>query len=403
MQRGERVDLRYEIIGDAVHGGMGTVYRARDHRSGHDVAVKLIEASEDLARFAREVSLLATVRHPNIVEYIAHGDRYLVMEWVDGETLAARLRGSGIDATEAVAIGRQLAAALATLHAANIVHRDVKPSNVMLIGDRVKLVDFGVARRAVIDGRLTGTGTPVGTAGYMAPEQIRGARDVDARADLFALGCVLYECLTGTPAFGADNAFALRAMVLLHDPPPLRIVAPELPLALDDLVGRLLARAPEDRPTAVETEVALATMGRMPSRRATGTSSGDPTQTSGSKVYAVLVALADDIAPDELARHVGSELQPFDGGAAMACASLDDATRIALALESFGVVAVSRGNSLAEAIERGSRLIVRILVAATVADDHVRGSWLDGEVARDVDPALLGDHHGDRVRLRRPA
>ena len=402
MQPGERVDLRYEIIGEAVHGGMGTVYRARDHRTGRDVALKSIDSSSDVERFAREVSLLATVRHPNIVEYVAHGDRYLVMEWVNGETLAARLR-DGIDATQAVSIGRQLAAALATLHAANIVHRDVKPSNVMMIGDRVKLVDFGVARRAAVDARLTGTGTPVGTAGYMAPEQIRGARDVDARADLFALGCVLYECLTGAPAFGGDNPFALRAMALLHDPPPLRIVAPELPAALDELVGRLLSRAPELRPTAVETEGALAAMDQVPRRRATGTPSRDTTQTSGSKVYAVLVALADDVAADELARHAATSLEPFDGGAATACASLDDAIRIALALESYGVVAVSRGNSLAEAIERGSRLIVRILLAATVAGDQVRGAWIDGEVARDVEPQLLGDHHRDRVRLRRPA
>src|SRR5882672_5506893 len=259
MQRGERVGGRFEAIAEVASGGMGTVYRGRDVRTRREVAIKLIaaETPDEATRFAREAQILAGFRHPGVVAYIAHGPGYLVMEWVEGETLRQRLDRAPLAAPGAVAIARQLAAALHALHTAGIVHRDVKPANIMLAGEQVKLVDFGVARGA-LDPRVTMTGGCVGTAGYMAPEQARGDREITGAADQFALGCVLYECLAGVPAFHGDSALALRAKVLLHDPPLPRALAPGVPAALDELVLRLLSRDPARRPDAATAETALA-------------------------------------------------------------------------------------------------------------------------------------------------
>src|SRR5262249_14381600 len=161
-------------------------------------------------------------------------------EWVDGENLSQRLDRVGLDASETVAMAIQIASALGALHAHRIVHRDVKPSNIMLVGggvDCAKLVDLCVARRTTELRRLPTAGGLVGTAGYMGPEQVRGGRiDIDGRADLFALGCILYESLTGQQAFVGETALAARAKVLVHDPPPPRVLAPSVPRELDDLV-----------------------------------------------------------------------------------------------------------------------------------------------------------------------
>jgi serine/threonine protein kinase len=195
MQPGERVAGRFEIRGEAARGGMGTVFRARDRRDRRDVALKVlrVDAPSHVARFEREAAILAGLRHPNIVEYISHGATpdglyYLVMEWVEGETLAYRLAHAGLTTTAIVAMARQLCRALAALHGRGVVHRDVKPSNVMLAGGdvaQVKLVDLGIARRTAEASRLTRTGVMIGTAGYLAPELVRGgAAAIDGRAAL---------------------------------------------------------------------------------------------------------------------------------------------------------------------------------------------------------------------------
>src|SRR5438105_2252529 len=164
---------------------MGTVFRARDRRDKREVALKVLQAAalRNTARFEQEAAILAGLRHPNIVEYVAHGAtpdgmHYLVMEWVEGENLSQRLDRGGLDIADSVAMAIQIARALGALHALRIVHRDLKPSNLMLAGgaEHVKLVDFGVARRTTEPGRLTRTGALVGTAGYMAPEQVRGGK-----------------------------------------------------------------------------------------------------------------------------------------------------------------------------------------------------------------------------------
>ncbi|MCK6547560.1 protein kinase [Myxococcota bacterium] len=263
LNAGELIAQRFVIESHAKAGGMGTVYRARDRVSGVRVAVKvLLDDGLGTTRFAQEARVLAELEHPAIVRYVAHGSsddghRYLVMEWLEGEDLAARLARGPLSIDEAVAVGRQVAEGLAAAHTRGVVHRDVKPANVFLEGRdaaRVKLLDFGIARRPATAGcettqlPVTRTGAVIGTVGYMSPEQARGSSEVDARTDVFALGCVLFECLTGRPAFSGVNPVAVLAKVLLEDAPRARTLRREIPVALDDLVARLLSRDPSLRP-----------------------------------------------------------------------------------------------------------------------------------------------------------
>jgi serine/threonine protein kinase len=239
-------------------GGMGTVYRALDTRTDRTVALKLLQTGDDpqaVERFAREAQLLCEVRHPGIVEYLAHGVTgdgrpYLAMEWLDGETLARRLARGALSLIDSLTLVRRIASALAIAHQSSIVHRDLKPSNLFLRDsevERVAILDFGVARRRAFSHALTGTGVVVGTPMYMAPEQARGERDITAAADVFSLGCVLFECLTGERPFVAEQAMAVLAMILFTEPPRLRFVRPELPRAVDALVARMLAKDPRAR------------------------------------------------------------------------------------------------------------------------------------------------------------
>jgi tetratricopeptide (TPR) repeat protein len=247
----------------AASGGMGRVYRARDADSGEAVALKVLDArgaagtrSRALERFAREARLLAQLRHPGIVRFIAfgttpRGEPYLAMEWIDGETLAARLSRGPLSLQETLALTTALASALATAHAAGIVHRDIKPSNVLLAdGDvaRAKIIDFGIARFAPLASDVTRPGGVLGTPGYMAPEQARALRDIDARADVYALGCVVFRCVTGRLPFEGDDALSVLAKILLERTPRVREFAPGVSPSLDDLVARMLAKEPAGRP-----------------------------------------------------------------------------------------------------------------------------------------------------------
>jgi eukaryotic-like serine/threonine-protein kinase len=262
MNPGDVVDDRFELERIAGVGGMGTVWRARDKKGGA-VALKVLKAAsgEGADRFAREIRVLAQLRHPGIVRYVADGrvagrsgadEMYLAMEWLEGESLSARLGRAGLTAGEAVGLARRVAEALGAAHERGIVHRDVKPSNLFLPdGDleRVKVLDFGVAR--VGDGgtrAATRTGMMLGTPGYMAPEQARGAKDVDARADVFALGCVLFECLTGRAAFVGEHVMALLAKILLEEAPRVSELRPDVPDDLDRLVARSLHKNRDMRP-----------------------------------------------------------------------------------------------------------------------------------------------------------
>ena len=215
-------------------GGMGSVYRALDPSLGREVAIKALAGtfrgdSASLRRFEREARVLATLSHPNIATIYGFerldGSPYLVLERVDGETLANRLRRGAIPVDEALGIATQIVAGLEEAHGKGDVHRDLKPSNVMLTPDgRVKLVDFGLAKttraaaaRDVSAEPITAPGVVLGTARYMSPEQVKG-EDVDVRTDVWAFGCVLYEMLTGRPAFAGRSVSEVVAAVLRDDP-----------------------------------------------------------------------------------------------------------------------------------------------------------------------------------------
>jgi serine/threonine protein kinase len=260
----------YEIVAPIGAGGMGEVYRARDTRLGRDVAVKVLPAGvsenpDARARFEREARVASSLNHPNICvlhDIGRHGDTdYLVMEMVDGESLAERIARGPLPVDEVVKLGTQLADALHRAHRAGIVHRDIKPGNVMLSRSGAKLMDFGLARsqRAPGGGHdtamtqtptvqqpLTAEGTMVGTFQYMAPEQLEG-READARSDLWALGCVLYEMATGRRAYDGQTPASLISAIMRDDPRPMLELAPLTPPALDRVVRSCLVKDPERR------------------------------------------------------------------------------------------------------------------------------------------------------------
>ena len=274
MRPGVVVANRFRIERIAGVGGMGTVFQATDLVAGGSVALKILTGigEHDAARFVREAVVLAELVHPGIVRYLAHGlttdhEHYLAMEWLEGETLHDRLGRGRLSVAEALVLGRALAEALAVAHARGVVHRDIKPMNLFLPGGelaKLKVLDFGIARLVKQVGMLTHTGAVIGTPGYMAPEQVRGETDVDASTDVFGVGCVLYHCLTGVPAF-AGNPIAVLAKILLEDVRPLgELVA--VPRELDELVLAMLHKDRSARPAngrVVASELARIAAGEL--------------------------------------------------------------------------------------------------------------------------------------------
>jgi tetratricopeptide (TPR) repeat protein len=253
---GKTVSGRFELERLAGSGGMGAVYRARDLTDGSTVAVKILTGRElrEAERFDLEAAILAELTHPAIVRYIAHGveggDHFIAMEWLEGEDLATRLDRKPLTVAESITLVYRAAEALAYAHARGIVHRDVKPENLFLPGaviSRLKVLDFGIARLTHGGRKLTLTGSVIGTPGYMAPELVRGERDIRPSADVFSLGCVLFQCLTGRAVFEAEEATALLAKILLQDAPRAKEIAPGIPDALDDVVAHMLAKDPAKR------------------------------------------------------------------------------------------------------------------------------------------------------------
>ena len=234
---------------------MGRVYRALDLQLDRQVAIKVLGSRtvNDPAfidRFKREARLAAQLNHPNIATIYAFGEEggeaYIAMEFVEGETLTDRLARGPLSMAEVRKFGRQAAAALATAHEKGIVHRDIKPGNLMINREgELKVMDFGVARRSG-ETEMTMAGSLIGTANIMAPELVRGETATPA-ADLFSLGCVLYEMLTGRPAFEGDTALAILFQVANHEPPPLENLRSETPADLRDLVNGLLVKDPAAR------------------------------------------------------------------------------------------------------------------------------------------------------------
>jgi tetratricopeptide (TPR) repeat protein len=284
---------------------MGCIYRARDGLSGQPVALKLLHAdgTEALQRFSREVAVLAELRHPGIVSYIAQGltpegRPFLAMEWLEGEDLARRLARQPLSLEESLALLRRATEALALIHERGVIHRDLKPSNLFLRHGRpedVVLLDFGLARHLVPSLALTAHQMVLGTPGYMAPEQASAQSQLTPSADIFSLGCVLYECLTGKPPFAAPHFVAALAKILFTEPEPPRSVRPELPEALEELLLRMLAKAPERRPpTASSLLTALAPLrtGLVPEPSPLPPAGTPSLRLAGSEQHLVSVLLA---------------------------------------------------------------------------------------------------------------
>jgi hypothetical protein len=249
---GDRVDGRYRIERRLGGGGMAEVFLAHDERLGRDIALKAFRGADatDRHRFVREGRVLAQLEHPNLVRVLdasdADEDPYLTLELVDGASLADVLRREPFDADRTEQLAREMSSALAYVHSQGIVHRDVKPANILIADQgRAKLTDFGIAH--LVDAtRHTAPATAIGTAAYIAPEQLDGSGEVGPAADVYSLGLVLLECLTGTRAFAGTASEAALAR-LARDP--------EIPEELDprwrSLIASMTARDPRDRPTAV--------------------------------------------------------------------------------------------------------------------------------------------------------
>ncbi|WP_437675839.1 protein kinase domain-containing protein [Sorangium sp. So ce131] len=270
MRPGDLVGDRFRIERPASEGGMGAVYRAQEIHTGAEVALKLLRGATsdaEVQRFAREARVLAELSHPGIVRYVGHGltgtgEPYLAMEWLDGQDLGQRLQAGVLSIRECVVLAARVAEALAAAHARGVTHRDIKPRNLFLPGGdvaRVKVVDFGIARRRVETRSITGTNVFVGTPSYAAPEQVRGDEALGPQADVFSLGCVLFESLAGRPPFEGGHLMAVFARILFDEPPHLCELRDDVPQALGDLVTRMLAKEPAERPAdGAEVAAALA-------------------------------------------------------------------------------------------------------------------------------------------------
>jgi serine/threonine-protein kinase len=281
------VGSRYRLQERIGRGGTATVWRGLDLTTGDPVAVKVLHDEQAarpvaLERLRREAEAVAQLRHPNIVA--SHGlgidgdGSFLAMELVEGRTVADLLTKEGpLPVDKALWIAEQVCAALTAAHSAGIIHRDIKPGNLIVSSAGVvKVCDFGIARLRARDANtaLTGPSDAVGTCEYMAPEQANGD-PIDARTDLYAVGCVLYAMLTGQPPLVGETAMAVMHQHLHRSPLPLRNLRSDIPAELDELVGRLLAKSPADRPgTATEVRARL-TVIRSTAGAATATEGDD--------------------------------------------------------------------------------------------------------------------------------
>ncbi|MEO5588643.1 MAG: protein kinase [Gemmatimonadaceae bacterium] len=273
----------YEIIAALGAGGMGEVYRAHDARLGRDVAVKVLHDDvsslpERRARFEREARVVARLNHPNIVTLFsieeAAGIRFLTMELVEGRSLAELVTGGGLPLAQVLDLTIPLADALAAAHAMGVVHRDLKPTNVMVTLDgRVKVLDFGLAKlvrpesnqqpASATSSPLSATGEVLGTVPYMSPEQVFGEA-VDERTDLFSLGIVIFEIVAGHRPFAGKTFWEVTAAIMRDEPPPLTSVRPDVPADFGRIVSRCLAKEPADRfQTALDVAIELRALKRV--------------------------------------------------------------------------------------------------------------------------------------------
>jgi serine/threonine protein kinase len=261
----------YEIVQPLGAGGMGEVYRARDTRLSRDVAIKVLPAhlssnAEAKQRLEREAHAISALNHPNICTLydVGHqnGTDYLVMEYLEGVTLADRLSGGPLSVAQVLKYGVEICEGLERAHRTGVVHRDLKPGNIMLTKTGAKLMDFGLAKALAVSASasnltlsltsplsghaVTSAGTMVGTFQYMAPEQLEG-KDASVRSDIFAVGALLYEMVTGKRAFQGNTHASVIASILSSEPPPVSTVEPTSPPALERVIGKCLAKDPDER------------------------------------------------------------------------------------------------------------------------------------------------------------
>ncbi len=268
LSTGEIIDGKYRTIRLIGEGGMGAVYEAENIRIHRKVAIKVLhagvaETAEAVQRFEREAQAAGRIGSEHIVEVLdlgnlPSGDRYMVMEFMDGDSLSGRIKSKGrLSPAELFPIAHQLLAALEAAHGAGIIHRDLKPDNVYLlrsrsgVADFVKLLDFGISKFNQLSGdsgfSMTRTGAVMGTPYYMAPEQAKGAKDMDHRVDLYAAGVILYESVTGEVPFNADTFNELLFKIVLEEPRPIQQLVPEIDPSFAGIINKAMARDPSAR------------------------------------------------------------------------------------------------------------------------------------------------------------
>ena len=269
---------RYRVERELGRGGMATVYLAEDRRHSRKVAIKVLRpelgAILGSERFLNEIKVTASLNHPHILPLHDSGEAagflYYVMPFVEGESLRQRLaRERQIPVDEAVTIAREVADALGYAHSHGVVHRDIKPENILLESGHASVADFGVALAIVAAGadRLTATGLVVGTPAYLSPEQAAGEGDLDGRSDLYALGCVLYEMLTGEPPITGPSVAAVLARRSTEPPPSARTVRDAVPPELDEILRRTMAPMPADRQRTAAQLIAELNQVAVPAHR----------------------------------------------------------------------------------------------------------------------------------------
>ena len=416
---------RYRVGRELGRGGMASVFLARDEKHGRDVAVKIIKsdlsASLGHERFLREIEIAARLRHPNIVPLYdsgeADGSLFFVMPYEDGQSLRERLRQHGaLPIPEALSVLRDVARALAYAHEHGVVHRDIKPDNVMRSGDAAVVTDFGIAKAVSValtnagDATLTQAGTVIGTPAYMAPEQATGDAGVDHRADLYSFGCLGYELFAGRPPFQAESSHLLIAAHIATPPRPIEELRPDVPAPVAELLSRCLAKAPADRPQSARDLLPI--LEGIPN---VGLSTASPKQEperrrwSQSRIWTAIATLAAVAATGgyfatrtgAAARPVTLAVLPFfniagDSALDVLADGLTDEVASALGrvpgvlIKSRSGARAYRGQLVQNVTEAGARLKADYLMTAAVRQEN--GQWiLTADFERAADAATLWD------------
>lgn len=392
---------RFELDREIGRGGMAVVYRAHDNHLGRFVAIKVL--SSDLSsnlgaeRFQREIALMAKLVHPGIVALFDSGESdgrlYYVMPLVVGETLRARLmRERRISAHDVAALGADIAEALAYAHGAGIVHRDVKPENIFAVGGRAVLADFGIAR--IVDERslngLTTGGMVLGTVAYMSPEQAGGEPNIDGRSDLYSLGCVLYELVTGVPPFVANTAMALIGKHMVEQPIAPSARGASVHAELDRVILQLLAKQPAERPASAADAAVLL--------RAASHFASSVTTTTRTSIASV-VQTTSGASRSQVLQNRSSErvrVAPIEYAADTECAPLAETLREAItsSLCVLSHVRMHSGSTSESATADNSSGAITVSGTARRSGDRVRVSLRvvehDGELtwSQNVDGAM---------------